>query len=165
MRSRRIERHQLGFTDRAVVDHDGLAFATRGWGVSVVDETSFGKFLMQGRDAESTLQHLCANDIAVPVGRTVYTGLLNDREAATHWEFEQDFVHRFPDVRLNTNALYVDDDRLITSAGTGAGLDCCLYLVRQHYGSAIANKVARRMVVPPHRDGGQAQFIEQFGTA
>lgn len=90
-----------------------------------------------------------------------YAGLLDRREAATHWEFEQDFVSRFPNVRLNTNALYVDDERLITSAGTGAGLDCCLYLVRQHHGSAMANKVARRMVIPPHREGGQAQFIEQ----
>lgn len=90
-----------------------------------------------------------------------YAGLLDNHDAATHWEFEQDFVARFPDVRLNTNALYVADDRLITSAGTGAGLDCCLYLVRQHHGSAIANKVARRMVIPPHREGGQAQFIEQ----
>ena len=90
-----------------------------------------------------------------------YAGLLEHRRAATHWEFERDFVSRFPDARLDTNALYVDDDRLVTSAGTAAGLDCCLYLVHQYYGRAIANKVARRMVVPPHRDGGQAQFIEQ----
>lgn len=90
-----------------------------------------------------------------------HAGLLNHRRAATHWEFEKDFMIRFPEVRLDTNALYVDDDRVITSAGTAAGLDCCLYLVHRHHGRAIANKVARRMVVPPHRDGGQAQFIEQ----
>lgn len=90
-----------------------------------------------------------------------YAGLLEGRRASTHWEYEQDFMHRFPGVRLDTNALYVDDERLITSAGTAAGLDCCLYLVRQHHGSQIANKLARRLVVPPHREGGQAQFIEQ----
>jgi transcriptional regulator GlxA family with amidase domain len=90
-----------------------------------------------------------------------YAGLLKNHKAATHWEFEQDFINRFPDVKLDCNALYVDDDRLITSAGTAAGLDCCLYLVRQRYGSAIANKLARRMVIPPYREGGQAQFIER----
>lgn len=90
-----------------------------------------------------------------------YAGLLDGRRASTHWEYEQDFVRRFPGVRLDTNALYVDDEGLISSAGTAAGLDCCLYLVRQHHGSQIANKLARRLVVPPHRDGGQAQFIER----
>ncbi|MFC5704601.1 GlxA family transcriptional regulator [Aeromonas eucrenophila] len=90
-----------------------------------------------------------------------YAGLLEGRRASTHWEYEQDFMRRFPGVRLDTNALYVDDENLITSAGTAAGLDCCLYLVRQHHGSRIANKLARRLVVPPHREGGQAQFIEQ----
>jgi transcriptional regulator GlxA family with amidase domain len=78
-----------------------------------------------------------------------YAGLLDGRGAATHWEFEQEFVQRFPRVRLDTNALYVDDDGLITSAGTAASLDCCLYLVRQHHGSQIANKLARRLVVLP----------------
>ncbi|MDW6001378.1 GlxA family transcriptional regulator [Vibrio mangrovi] len=90
-----------------------------------------------------------------------YAGLLQHRKASTHWEYEQDFIRRFPDVRLDTNALYVDEQQVITSAGTGAGLDCCLYLVRQYYGSAIANKVARRMVIPPYREGGQAQFIDR----
>ncbi|MFQ1907217.1 helix-turn-helix domain-containing protein [Aeromonas veronii] len=90
-----------------------------------------------------------------------YAGLLNGRKASTHWEYEQDFCRRFPCVQLDTNALYVDDEGLVTSAGTAAGLDCCLYLVRHYHGSAIANKVARRLVIPPHREGGQAQFIEQ----
>lgn len=90
-----------------------------------------------------------------------YAGLLKFRRASTHWEFEKDFLCRFPDVKLDTNALYVDDDRLITSAGTAAALDCCLYLVRQHYGSSVANRLARRLVVPPHREGGQAQYIER----
>lgn len=90
-----------------------------------------------------------------------YAGLLAGRRAATHWEFERDFSHRFPAVQLDSNALYTRDERLITSAGTAAGIDCCLDIVRTHYGSALANRVARRMVVPPYRDGGQAQFIER----
>lgn len=90
-----------------------------------------------------------------------YAGLLDGKRASTHWLAEKDFCLRFPRVRLDTNALYVDEDRLITSAGTGAGLDCCLYLVRSCYGPKIANKVARTLVIPPHREGGQAQFIEQ----
>lgn len=90
-----------------------------------------------------------------------YAGLLNGKRASTHWEYEQDFLQRFPAVVLDTNALYVEDGRLITSAGTAAGLDCCLNLVRLSHGSTIANKLARRLVIPPHREGGQAQYIEQ----
>ncbi|MGP2470174.1 GlxA family transcriptional regulator [Ewingella americana] len=90
-----------------------------------------------------------------------YAGLLDGKRASTHWMAEKDFSKRFPRVRLDMNALYIEEDRLITSAGTGAGLDCCLYIVRAYYGPKIANKVARTMVIPPHREGGQAQFIEQ----
>lgn len=90
-----------------------------------------------------------------------YAGLLSGRRAATHWELEHDFTQRFTDVALDTNALYVEDEGVITSAGIAAGIDCCLYIFRKYYGSTIANRVARRMVVPPYRDGGQAQFIDQ----
>jgi transcriptional regulator GlxA family with amidase domain len=90
-----------------------------------------------------------------------YAGLLDERRAATHWEFERDFSERFPQVHLDSNALYTRDARLITSADTAAGIDCCLDIIRQHYGSAIANRAARRMVVPPYREGGKAQFIER----
>ncbi|HHX8508063.1 TPA: GlxA family transcriptional regulator [Vibrio diabolicus] len=90
-----------------------------------------------------------------------YAGLLAGKRAATHWELEQDFSQRFPEVSLDTNALYVEDSGVITSAGTAAGIDCCLYVFRKYYSSTIANRVARRMVVPPYRDGGQAQFIDQ----
>lgn len=90
-----------------------------------------------------------------------YAGLLDGKRAATHWEFEQDFQARFPTTHLDINALYVDDEGIITSAGTAAALDCCLYVIRQRFGSVVANQIARRMIVPPHREGGQAQFIEQ----
>lgn len=88
-----------------------------------------------------------------------YAGLLDHHRAATHWEYERDFSARFPAVHLDSNSLYTCDERLITSAGTAAGIDCCLNIIRQHYGAAVANRVARRMVVPPYREGGQAQFI------
>lgn len=90
-----------------------------------------------------------------------YAGLLDGRRAATHWEFEADFQAQFPDAHLDINALYVDDNGIVTSAGTAAALDCCLYLIRQRFGSTVANQIARRMIVPPHREGGQAQFIAQ----
>jgi len=89
------------------------------------------------------------------------TGLLNGRQATTHWAWAQQFAERFPAVRLDADVLYVDDGKLLTSAGTAAGIDCCLHLLRQHYGAKAANRVARHLVVPPHRQGDQAQFIEQ----
>lgn len=88
-------------------------------------------------------------------------GLLDGRSATTHWAYAQDFGRHFPAVKLDANVLYVNDGMLLTSAGTAAGIDCCLHLIRQDYGAEAANKVARRLVVPPHRQGGQAQFIEQ----
>ncbi|MDB6371194.1 GlxA family transcriptional regulator [Photorhabdus bodei] len=90
-----------------------------------------------------------------------YAGLLEGRKAATHWEAEKDFQILFPSVNLDTNVLYIEDERIITSAGTAAALDCCLYVIRQRLGYHTANKIARRMIVPPHRDGGQAQYREQ----
>lgn len=112
--------------------------------------------LLQARQRGTHIVGLCYGAYAL-----AYAGLLDDKRASTHWMAEQDFKLRFPQVQLDMNALYVDDDGLITSAGTGASLDCCLYIVRKFYGQKAANKIARMMVVPPHREGGQAQFIEQ----
>lgn len=88
-------------------------------------------------------------------------GLLDGRRATTHWALAQDFAARYPRVRLEADVLYLQDGKLLTSAGTAAGIDCCLHLLRQQWGAEVANKVARHLVVPPHRQGGQAQFIEQ----
>jgi AraC family transcriptional activator FtrA len=87
-------------------------------------------------------------------------GLLDGRECTTHWKHADQLGRRFPLARLRCNSLYVQDGTLITSAGTAAGIDACLHLVRREHGSAVATKLARRMVVPPHRDGGQAQYVE-----
>ncbi|MGH3978161.1 MAG: helix-turn-helix domain-containing protein [Pseudonocardiaceae bacterium] len=88
-------------------------------------------------------------------------GLLDGMRATTHWCHAADFARRYPQVQLDPDVLYVDAGPVVTSAGTAAGIDASLYLLRQAFGGEVANAVARRMVVPPHRDGGQAQFIEQ----
>jgi AraC family transcriptional regulator, transcriptional activator FtrA len=88
-------------------------------------------------------------------------GLLDGRRAATHWRYAELLQQRFPRVHVDSKVLYVDDGDILTSAGTAAGIDACLHIVRSDHGAALANRIARRMVVAPHRDGGQAQFIEQ----
>lgn len=87
-------------------------------------------------------------------------GLLEGRSATTHWAWADDLANRYPGIEVNREVLYVDDGDIITSAGGAAGIDCCLHLLRRVHGAEIASRVARRMVVPPHRQGGQAQFIE-----
>ena len=89
------------------------------------------------------------------------TGLLDGRRATTHWRYAEALQRRYPTICVDPNVLYVDEGSVLTSAGSAAGLDLCLHLVRRDYGSAIANQVARRLVIPPHRDGGQAQFLER----
>ena len=88
------------------------------------------------------------------------TGLLDGRRAATHWRYAPLLARRYPRVRVTPDVLYVDGDDVLTSAGTAAGIDLCLHLVRRDHGAEVANRVARRMVVAAHRDGGQAQFID-----
>jgi AraC family transcriptional activator FtrA len=87
-------------------------------------------------------------------------GLLDGRDATTHWQYAGLLAERFPAVSVRPDVLYVDHGDVLTSAGSAAGLDLCLHLVRTDHGPAVANTVARRLVVPPHREGGQAQFIE-----
>jgi transcriptional regulator GlxA family with amidase domain len=88
-------------------------------------------------------------------------GLLDGRRCTTHWHYSGELAAKFPKVLVDENVLYVQDDRIITSAGTAAGIDACLHLVRVEFGAAVAAAIARDMVVPPHRDGGQAQFIDR----
>ena len=112
--------------------------------------------LVQARDNGAEIVGLCLGSFVL-----AWAGLLDGKRAATHWEFEHQFQSLFPHVQLDINALYVDDGNIITSAGTAAALDCCLYIIRQRFGSVVANQIARRMIVPPYREGGQAQFIAQ----
>jgi transcriptional regulator GlxA family with amidase domain len=87
-------------------------------------------------------------------------GLLDGRPCTTHWKWAPDFAARYPAVRVDPDVLFVDDGSIITSAGTAAGVDACLHLVRRELGAAVATAIARRMVVPPQRDGGQRQYVE-----
>ncbi|WP_055490991.1 GlxA family transcriptional regulator [Streptomyces sp. TP-A0356] len=88
-------------------------------------------------------------------------GFLDGRRATTHWQLADLFRLMFPQVALDPDVLYVDDGQVLTSAGAASGVDVCLHILRKDHGSQLANKVARRCVVPPWRDGGQAQYIEQ----
>jgi transcriptional regulator GlxA family with amidase domain len=87
-------------------------------------------------------------------------GLLDGLEATTHWSHAEKFRARFPLVRLNPSALYVDSGQVLTSAGSASAIDLALHIIRVDHGADVANDMARAMVVPPHREGGQAQFIE-----
>jgi transcriptional regulator GlxA family with amidase domain len=88
-------------------------------------------------------------------------GLLDGRPCTTHWMHADELARMYPTAKVDRNVLFVDDGNLITSAGTAAGIDACLHLVRRELGSEVTNKIARRMVVPPQRDGGQRQYIDQ----
>lgn len=87
-------------------------------------------------------------------------GLLDGRRCTTHWMYADDLARRYPQAQVDPAVLYVEDDGIISSAGTSAGIDACLHLVRRELGAQQAAVVARRMVVPPHRDGGQAQYVD-----
>jgi transcriptional regulator GlxA family with amidase domain len=86
--------------------------------------------------------------------------LLDGRRAATHWRYADELRRRHPRVAVDQQVLYIDEGPVLTSAGTAAGIDLCLHILRREFGSGVANAIARRMVVPAHRDGGQAQFVE-----
>jgi AraC family transcriptional regulator, transcriptional activator FtrA len=121
------------------------------------------------RPPPALLQALCnahergARVMSICTGAFVLgaTGLLNGKRATTHWQFADAFSRMFPKVELDRNVLYVDEGSVLTSAGSAAGVDACLHVVRQDYGVETANLVARTMVSSPHRSGGQAQYITQ----
>lgn len=89
------------------------------------------------------------------------TGLLNGRHATTHWRYLDKLARAYPLIRLEPDVLYVDEQDIMTSAGSAAGIDLCLHIIRKDFGALIANRVARRLVVSPHREGGQAQFVDK----
>lgn len=90
-----------------------------------------------------------------------HAGLLDRRRATTHWAFADELARRFPSVEVEAAALYVDEGKVMTSAGLSAGIDLCLHVIRKDHGAAVGERVARHMVAAPHREGGQAQFIER----
>jgi Transcriptional regulator containing an amidase domain and an AraC-type DNA-binding HTH domain len=106
--------------------------------------------------AGATILSVCSGSFVLGAA-----GLLDDRPCTTHWKDVDELRERHPRARVDPDVLYVDDGNIITSAGTAAGIDACLHLVRRELGSTAVNAIARRMVVAPQRDGGQRQFVEQ----
>jgi len=88
-------------------------------------------------------------------------GVLDGRRVTTHWRDAPALAERHPELRVEPGVLYIDEGDVLTSAGVAAGLDLCLHILRRDHGAALANRIARRIVVPPHREGGQAQYVEQ----
>jgi AraC family transcriptional activator FtrA len=86
-------------------------------------------------------------------------GLLDGKRVTTHWRHANRLSSRFPSIEVEPNVLYIDQGNILTSAGSAAGIDLCLHIVRRDYGSEIANMVSRRLIMPPHRNGGQAQYV------
>ena len=109
--------------------------------------------------AGSRIVSICSGAFALAAA-----GLLDGRRATTHWRYAELLHSRYPAVDVDADVLYVDGGDVLTSAGSAAGLDLCLHLVRKDFGPSVANMVARRLVVAPHRDGGQAQFVEAAVT-
>jgi AraC family transcriptional activator FtrA len=111
--------------------------------------------LHRAHQSGARIMSICSGAFALAAA-----GLLDGRRATTHWRYADLLRRRHPTVDVDPNVLYVDHGDVLTSAGSAAGLDLCLHIVRQDHGATIANAVARRLVTQPHRDGGQAQFIE-----
>jgi len=93
------------------------------------------------------------------------TGLLDGKRATTHWKYVEQLRTRYPKIRVEPDVLYVDGGSILTSAGSAAGIDLCLHIVRLDYGAEIANQIARGLVMPPHRAGGQAQYVREPGRS
>ncbi|CAI9390969.1 GlxA family transcriptional regulator [Microbacterium sp. T2.11-28] len=144
--------HDLSFADEA--DLVVLAPIPRAsW--SAVDERVVG-VVRRAVARDAWVLTVCSGAFVVAAA-----GVLDGRRATTHWRYADTMSEMYPAIEVDPNVLYVQDGRIITSAGTAAGIDACLHLLRIELGAELANKIARRMVVPPQRDGGQAQFIDK----
>ncbi|WP_433247812.1 GlxA family transcriptional regulator [Streptosporangium sp. CA-135522] len=152
---------------RITVEHGAEALATADT-VVIPATHALGPIAEEGRLPEPLARALAlirpgARLISICTAAYVLAaaGLLDGRPATTHWSHAERFQKLFPQVDVDPNVLFVDDGDVLTSAGVAAGVDLCLHVVRRDHGSEVANRTARRCVVPPWRDGGQAQFIER----
>lgn len=126
-----------------------------GWqGVDVAPSPALLKALRDAHARGARIATICSGVFVLAA-----TGLLDGKAATTHWRYAQCLQARHPSIEVRANSLYVDEDSLVTSAGSAAGLDMMLHLVRRDHGPRVANQVAQRLVVPPHRLGDQAQFV------
>jgi AraC family transcriptional activator FtrA len=128
-----------------------------GWqGIDVPVPGAILEALREAHRRGARLLSICSGSFVLAA-----TGLLDGKRATTHWRYAEGLQRRFPKIRVDPQVLYVDEGQILTSAGSAAGLDLCLHLVRRDYGAEVANQVARRLVIAPHRDGGQAQFLQR----
>lgn len=142
--------------DTTLLDRADL-IVMAGWkGAHVPVPDTFAKQLRRAWQRGARLASICSGAFVLAA-----TGLLDGRRAATHWRYADALRERHPAIEVDAGVLYVEEDRVFTSAGSAAGIDLMLHLVRQDFGVEAANGVARRLVMPPHRSGGQAQFIER----
>ncbi|MEV6207919.1 helix-turn-helix domain-containing protein [Kitasatospora sp. NPDC051914] len=154
----------FGFSLRAEYGWDALAGADTVIVTSVPDACVTGERevppalvaeLRRAAEAGARMVSLCTGAFALAAA-----GLLDGRRATAHWSHTTDLARRHPAVTVDDGVLYVDDGDVLTSAGVAAGLDLCLHIVRRDLGAHVANRLARRLVVPAHRPGGQAQFVD-----
>ncbi|GHH06995.1 GlxA family transcriptional regulator [Streptomyces lanatus] len=149
------------------VDHGPEALATADT-VIIPASYELGPVFEEGvltEELSAALAHLRPGTRIASICTGVYVlaaaGRLDGRPATTHWADADRFQRLFPRIKVDADVLFIDDGDVLTSAGVAAGIDLCLHMVRRDHGTAIANDVARRTVVPPHRDGGQAQYIHR----
>jgi AraC family transcriptional activator FtrA len=152
---------QYGLTMAVDGDMDRLAAAGTivipGWqGIDIPVPTAIIDALRKAHSRGARLLSVCSGSFVLAA-----TGLLDGKRATTHWRYAEALQRRYPRIQVDPAVLYVDEGQILTSAGSAAGLDLCLHLIRRDFGPAVANQVARRLVIPPHRDGGQAQFLER----
>jgi len=124
-------------------------------GVDTPPPQQLVRALQRAHDRGARIASLCSGAFVLAAA-----GLLDGKRATTHWMHAARLAELYPTIDVDPGVLYVDEGSVLTSAGTAAGIDLCLHMVRSDYGAEVANVYARRMVVPPHRDGGQAQFVD-----
>jgi transcriptional regulator GlxA family with amidase domain len=168
------------FDFRVVAPHPGVVQSKMGFSVNVENDLSFAYeadlvvFCPIPRQYWDSIDPLLLDVARNAVDRGAWVisvcsgsfilaaaGVLDGRRATTHWMYAHDMAAMHPSIDVDPDVLFVQDGRIITSAGTAAGIDACLHLLRQEVGAELTNRIARRMVVPPQRDGGQAQFIDR----
>ncbi len=145
-----------GMQPLSLVDHaDTIAVPATSCDSTVAPTAAVVDVLQRAHRRRARIFSVCTGAFAL-----AHAGLLDGRRVTTHWMHADRLRAQFPDLEVDPDVLYVDAGNVLTSAGTAAGIDLCLYLMRNDHGAEVANAVARRMVVPPHRDGGQAQFVQ-----
>jgi len=126
------------------------------WPADAAPPESLVRILRRAHARGARLVSICSGAFVIAP-----TGLLDGRRATTHWRYASKLAQMYPAITVEPDVLYVDEGDVLTSAGSAAGIDLCLHIVRKDFGEHIANQVARRLVVYPHREGGQAQFVDR----